>query len=101
MSETFESQSYRDESGLPIDWRKDANCRGLDPNMFHTARGESTKDAIAVCVGCIIVKECLHYAMTNSIKVGIWGGKSERERRKLRKTYKYEINTDEIEKVAD
>ena len=88
--EKLESESYNDYSGLPTDWAKQANCKGLDPNMFHTARGESTREALAVCAGCLVVKECLHYALSNSIKVGVWGGTSERQRRKLRKEFKGE-----------
>ena len=82
--EKFESEAYIDRSGLPLGWAKEANCKGLDPNMFHVGRGESSKEAIAVCVGCIVVKECLHYALSNGIKVGVWGGKSEKQRRRLR-----------------
>ena len=83
--EKLESEAYIDRSGLPNDWAKDANCKGLDPNMFHTGRGESTREALAVCVGCVVVNECLHYALSNSIKVGIWGATTERQRRKMRK----------------
>ncbi len=86
--EKFESQAYIDRSGLPNDWAKEANCKGLDPNMFHAARGESTREAMAVCAGCIVVKECLHYALSNSIKVGIYGNTTERQRRKLRREMK-------------
>jgi WhiB family redox-sensing transcriptional regulator len=83
--EKFESEAYVDRSGLPSDWAKEANCRGLDPAMFHTERGESTKEALAVCAGCIVVEQCLHYALSNKIKVGVWGGTSERQRRTMRR----------------
>lgn len=82
--EKFESEAYIDRSGLPVGWANEANCRGLDPNMFHASRGESTKEAVAVCVGCIVVEQCLHYAISNNIKVGVWGGLSERQRRRIR-----------------
>jgi WhiB family redox-sensing transcriptional regulator len=83
--EKGESEAYRDKSGLPGDWAKDANCRGLDPNLFHTGRGESTVEALAVCAGCLVVEQCLHYALSNSIKVGVWGKTTERQRRRLRR----------------
>ncbi len=83
--EKFESEAYTDRSGLPNDWAKEANCRGLEPKMFHTERGESTREAMAVCVGCVVVEQCLHYALSNGIKYGVWGGKSERQRRILRR----------------
>lgn len=88
MKETFESQSFRDESGLPRNWADGANCKGLDAEIFHPGRGEPTKHAKAVCVGCVAVEACLHYALSNNIKFGVWGGKSERERRAIRKTDK-------------
>lgn len=85
MSETYESLSFYDQSGLNPNWKDQANCKGLNPDLFHVGRGESTKEAIAVCAGCIVIEQCLEYAMANSIKVGIWGGKSERQRRMLRR----------------
>lgn len=90
MSETFESLSYQDQSGLPDNWRDNAACKGLDPELFHPGRGDSrvTSLAIAVCKECVVVDDCLHFAMSNMIKVGIWGGKSERQRRMLRREQK-------------
>ena len=88
MSDTFESISFRDESGLGYGWREQAACKGLDPGLFHSGRGESSKEALAVCAGCLVVAECLHYAISNSIKVGVWGKTTERQRRKLRKDTK-------------
>lgn len=85
MSDTYESISFRDESGLGHEWRDEAACKGLDPNLFHTGRGESTKEAVAVCVGCLVVEQCLKYAMDNMIKVGVWGGTTERQRRRMRR----------------
>lgn len=88
MSNTFESLSFLDRSGLPSDWAKDANCKGTDTNLFYPERGENTREAVAVCVGCLVVEQCLHYAISNNIKVGIWGGLSERQRRAMRREYK-------------
>lgn len=84
MSDTYESISFRDESGLSPEWREKANCKGLNPELFHPGRGEDSYQAIAVCAGCLVIEQCLHYAMSNSIKVGIYGGKSERQRRMIR-----------------
>ncbi len=67
------------------DWRSDANCRGVDPALFHPERGESTAAAKAVCKGCVVTHECLEYALNAGEKFGIWGGLSERERRRLRR----------------
>jgi WhiB family redox-sensing transcriptional regulator len=62
-----------------------ANCLGCDPDLFFPARGESCADAKAVCRGCRVRVECLEYALALGEKHGIWGGLSERERRRLRR----------------
>jgi WhiB family redox-sensing transcriptional regulator len=69
-------------------WRERANCRGIDPNLFHPERGSNGHDmatAKQVCAGCSVRKECLEYALDNMEKVGVWGGLSERERRRVRR----------------
>lgn len=67
------------------DWMRDAPCRGMDAALFFPERGESTREAKATCATCNVSAECLDYAMRNQIKFGIWGGRSERERRTLRR----------------
>ena len=66
-------------------WQDYANCLGVDPDLFFPERGASTKEAKEVCRGCIVREECLEYALCNSEKFGIWGGMSERERRRIRR----------------
>jgi WhiB family redox-sensing transcriptional regulator len=66
-------------------WQLYANCLGVDPDLFFPERGASTKEAKAVCRACVVREDCLEYALENSEKFGIWGGLSERERRKLRR----------------
>lgn len=66
-------------------WWDRANCLGLDPDPFFPERGGSTDDARDVCRGCVVRAECLEYALTTGQKFGIWGGMSERERRRIRR----------------
>ena len=66
-------------------WWDEANCLGVDPDLFFPERGASTREAKAVCRGCVVSDECLEYALSNSEKFGIWGGMSERERRRVRR----------------
>jgi WhiB family transcriptional regulator, redox-sensing transcriptional regulator len=66
-------------------WQNKANCMGVDPDLFFPERGASTREAKEVCRGCIVRDECLEYALANGEKFGIWGGLSERERRRLRR----------------
>ncbi|HVM02118.1 MAG TPA: WhiB family transcriptional regulator [Acidimicrobiales bacterium] len=66
-------------------WQDQANCMGVDPDLFFPERGASTREAKEVCRGCVVRAECLEYALDNAEKFGIWGGLSERERRRLRR----------------
>ena len=66
-------------------WQERANCLGVDPDLFFPERGASTREAKAVCGGCEVRIECLEYALRNGEKFGIWGGMSERERRRIRR----------------
>jgi WhiB family redox-sensing transcriptional regulator len=58
---------------------------GIDPELFFPARGSSTREAKEVCRGCVVRAECLDYAIARVEKWGIWGGLSERERRRVRR----------------
>jgi WhiB family redox-sensing transcriptional regulator len=67
-----------------LSWQVHANCIGCDPDAFFPQRGASAVEARRVCAGCEVREECLEYALTTPIKFGIWGGRSERERKKMR-----------------
>ena len=66
-------------------WQVDALCAQTDPEAFFPEKGGSTRDAKKVCAACDVKQECLDYALGNDERFGIWGGLSERERRKLKK----------------
>ena len=66
-------------------WQADANCMGADADLFFPERGASTRRAKAICGECTAQPQCLEYAIVNGERFGIWGGLSERERRRLRK----------------
>ena len=65
-------------------WRLEALCAETDPEAFFPEKGGSTRDAKRVCSGCAVRAECLEFALANDERFGIWGGLSERERRRLR-----------------
>jgi WhiB family transcriptional regulator, redox-sensing transcriptional regulator len=65
-------------------WRLDALCAETDPEAFFPEKGGSTREAKKVCGGCTVRAECLEAALTNDERFGIWGGLSERERRRIR-----------------
>ena len=66
-------------------WQERALCAQTDPEAFFPEKGGSTRDAKKICTGCEVKAECLEYALANDERFGIWGGLSERERRKLKK----------------
>jgi WhiB family redox-sensing transcriptional regulator len=66
-------------------WQSDALCAQTDPEAFFPEKGGSTRDAKKICASCEVRAPCLEYALQNDERFGIWGGLSERERRKLRK----------------
>jgi WhiB family transcriptional regulator, redox-sensing transcriptional regulator len=66
-------------------WQERALCAQTDPEAFFPEKGGSTREAKKVCLTCDVRGECLEYALLNDERFGIWGGLSERERRKLKK----------------
>jgi len=66
-------------------WQASALCAQTDPEAFFPEKGGSTREAKGVCRACEVKKECLEYALTHDERYGIWGGLSERERRKLKR----------------
>jgi WhiB family redox-sensing transcriptional regulator len=73
------------DDALDRAWQDQANCLGVDPDLFFPERGASTREAKEVCRGCVVRDACLDYALANGEKFGIWGGLSERERRRIRR----------------
>lgn len=64
-------------------WHDDSLCSQTDPDAFYPDKGESTKDAKRVCAACPAQQLCLEWALDNGERFGVWGGKSERERRAI------------------
>src|SRR5882724_11313292 len=76
-----------DTQELPAElaWQERALCAQTDPEAFFPEKGGSTREAKRVCLACEVRSECLEYALANDERFGIWGGLSERERRRLKK----------------
>lgn len=77
-----------DYSGLTPDddlWQENALCAQTDPEAFFPEKGGSTREAKRICQGCEVRDACLEYALANDERFGIWGGLSERERRRLKR----------------
>jgi WhiB family redox-sensing transcriptional regulator len=68
-----------------LGWQERALCAQTDPEAFFPEKGGSTREAKAVCLTCEVREACLEYALRHDERFGIWGGLSERERRKLKR----------------
>jgi WhiB family transcriptional regulator, redox-sensing transcriptional regulator len=68
-----------------LGWQDQALCAQTDPEAFFPEKGGSTREAKKVCASCDVRAQCLEYALENDERFGIWGGLSERERRRLKK----------------
>jgi WhiB family transcriptional regulator, redox-sensing transcriptional regulator len=81
-------EAFGELAGEPAeepDWQERALCAQTDPEAFFPEKGGSTREAKRICSGCDVRAECLEYALAHDERFGIWGGLSERERRRLRR----------------
>lgn len=66
-------------------WQERALCAQTDPEAFFPEKGGSSHEAKRICLSCEVRAECLEYALLHDERFGIWGGLSERERRRIRR----------------
>lgn len=69
---------------MEIDWMRRARCRTDSPDRYFPSSGLGVQVAKSTCGQCSVRIECLEYALVNRIEHGVWGGCSERERRRIR-----------------
>lgn len=67
-----------------VEWQDQAACGGTDTETFFPDKGESSSTAKRICRRCPVRRPCLAYAMDLNERFGIWGAKSERERRRIK-----------------
>jgi WhiB family redox-sensing transcriptional regulator len=72
-------------SSEQLSWQERALCAQTDPEAFFPEKGGSSREAKRVCLSCEVRSECLEYALAHDERFGIWGGLSERERRRLKR----------------
>ena len=70
-------------SAKEIMWRELGACRGLEPSIFYPDDESEALDAKAVCDSCGVRVACLEHALSVREKQGVWGGATERERRRI------------------
>ncbi len=68
---------------MDTEWMARGRCRDLDPAIFFPNDGVGVQAAQRICAECPVKAPCLEYALVNRVDHGVWGGASERERRRL------------------
>lgn len=66
------------------EWMDEALCAQVDTEVFFPPKGGSSAPARRVCAMCVVSAECLEYALRMDMRHGVWGGKSERQRRRMK-----------------
>ena len=85
----MEQQPYpQNPDSLVPAWMKAGRCRNEEPNKFFPDNGAGVVAAQIICRECGVRVECLEYALDNRIEDGVWGGASERERRRILRAHR-------------
>jgi len=74
---------YEEVILMNLSWRLKGACRGLDPAIFYPVSEDDAVEAKAVCNNCPVREPCLEWALGNREHDGVWGGATERERRRM------------------
>ena len=70
--------------GAERDWRGLGECStGSNPDIWFSTAGKNLREAKRLCGRCPVRKQCLAFALEESVAHGVWGGMSESERRSL------------------
>jgi WhiB family transcriptional regulator, redox-sensing transcriptional regulator len=85
ISLVYDAMGIGGDEGQAPAWQDLALCAQTDPEAFFPEKGGSTREAKRVCRSCEVRQECLEYALEHDERFGIWGGLSERERRRLKR----------------
>lgn len=85
MAQLLPMPGDANNDSVELGWQERALCAETDPEAFFPEKGGSTREAKRVCLSCEVRTECLEYALAHDERFGIWGGLSERERRRLKR----------------
>lgn len=64
-------------------WRNRGACNGLDPAVFFPDSEENAEEAKSICSECVVRLSCLEHALVVRERDGVWGGLTEKERRRM------------------
>lgn len=90
MKRGIASGKLRAGIGAFESWQEYARCAQTDPEAFFPNKGDSGTAAKRVCADCPVQQQCLEYALANDERIGIWGGTTPNDRRRIRRTYETE-----------
>jgi WhiB family redox-sensing transcriptional regulator len=79
---TAPTRNRRDD----LTWQEAALCQETDPELFFSDQAADTAAALRLCRGCPSRQPCLLFALDREIRVGVWGGHTEIQRKALRRT---------------
>jgi WhiB family redox-sensing transcriptional regulator len=68
---------------MNLSWRQKGACRGLDPAIFYPTSEDDAVEAKSICNTCQVREPCLEWALANREHDGVWGGATEKERRRM------------------
>lgn len=88
VNKSLEGESYTEPGNGTPPWMLAARCRELSPGEFFPSDGGGVEMAKRICRECVVQEPCLDYALEHRIDDGVWGGTSERERRRILKARK-------------
>lgn len=83
MTATTAATVPLDHASDAVQWRDQGACRGLDPLLFFPDSDDAAGPAKTVCAGCDVRLRCLEHALARREKEGVWGGCTERDRRRI------------------
>jgi WhiB family transcriptional regulator, redox-sensing transcriptional regulator len=66
-------------------WRDQGLCAQVDPELWFPEKGGTPEPAKRICAACPVLTECREYALVNVELYGVWGGLSDKERRRMRR----------------
>jgi WhiB family redox-sensing transcriptional regulator len=75
-----------EDNETPTSWMAHARCRDVPPEVFFPSDGAGVEVAQRYCAECPVASQCLEYALENHIEHGVWGGTSERKRRRIKQS---------------
>lgn len=64
-------------------WAALGACRDADPDLFFPGPDGDPGEAVRICRGCPVLEECREWALETRVAFGVWGGLTERDRRRL------------------